>query len=133
MTTSPSLEDLAFAAIRSGRIFAQYWRDAGVECRSTSRALWSGTCDRLETGQMPKGRDLDVVMAMGEALRRELNAERPGYGDHAMREDTRYDALVWAPRLEELRWLAEVYKHFRDCQTRYADRVTAEREALRAL
>ncbi|MGR3592194.1 MAG: hypothetical protein ACU0B9_11350 [Limimaricola soesokkakensis] len=133
MTTPPSLEDFAYAALRSGRIFAQCWSDAGLECRGASCGLWSAACDRLAAGRMPKGRDLDMLVAMGEALRRALNAERPGYGDHAMREDTRYEAPLLEPRLEELRRLAEVYKHFRDCRERYADRLTAEREVARAL
>jgi len=132
MTTSPSLEDLAFAAIRSGRVFARAWGDAGLDNSGAPHSLCSATCDRLAAGQLLKGRDLDVVAAMGQTLRRALNAERPGYGDRAMSEDTRYDELVWEPRLEELRRLAEVYKHFRACQERYADRVMAEREAARA-
>lgn len=133
MTTPPPLEDLAFAAIRSGRVFARAWGDAGLDTRGGPHSLCSAACDRLAAGQLLKGRDLDVVAAMGETLRRALNAERPGYGDHAMREDTRYEAPLWEPRLEELRRLAEVYKNFRDCRERYADRATAEREALRVL
>ena len=133
MTTSPSLEDLAFAAIRSGRVFARAWGDAGLDNRGAPHSLSSAACDRLAAGQLLRARDFDVVAVMGETLRRALNAERPGYGDHALREDTRYEAPLWEPRLEELRRLAEAYKHFRDCLTCYADRTTAEREALRAL
>lgn len=131
MTTPLSLEDLAYAAIRSGRAFARCWREAGVENRSPSRSLCAVTCDRLEEGRILQGRDLDLVDAMGEALRRALNAESTGYGDYALSEDTRYDAL-WDPRLEELRQVAEIYKHYRGCHERYVDRVTAEREAARA-
>ncbi|MGR3631965.1 MAG: hypothetical protein ACU0A8_07560 [Limimaricola soesokkakensis] len=132
MTTSPSLEDLAFATIRSGRALARSWGEAGLDNRGASHSLCSAACNRLAAGQLLRSRDHDVVAVMGETLRRALNAERPGYGDHAMSEDTRYDTIFFQPRLEELRRLAEVYKHFRACQERYADRLTAERLAARA-
>lgn len=131
MTTSPSTEDLAYAVIRSGRAFARLWFEASIDTRGSTRSLWPATCRRLEDGQPFEDRDIDVVTLMGEALRVALNAQCPGYGDQALREDTRYDDL-WDPRLEELRRLAEVYKHFRDCRERYADRLTAEREVARA-
>ena len=132
MTTSNSLEDLAFHAIRSGRVFARLWHGAGIEAHRVTRPSWTATFNQLDEGQLIKGVDLDGVAAMGDALRRALNIERPGYGDRAMQEDTRYDDLAWEPRLNELRRVSEAYKHFRDCQERYADRLTAEREAARA-
>lgn len=132
MTTSPSTEDLAYAAIRSGRAFARLWSETSIDTRGSIHSLWPATCRRLEDGQPFEARDTDVVTLMGEALRVALEAQCPGYGDHALREDTRYDDL-WDPRLEELRRLAEVYKHFRDCRERYADRLSAEREVARAL
>ena len=132
MTTSSTLEDLAFHAIRSGRAFARLWHDAGIEAQRVTRPSWTITLNQLEAGRLLKGVDLDGVTAMGEALRRVLNTERPGYGDRAMQEDTRYDDLLWEPRLDELRRVAEAYKHFCDCHERYTDRLTAEREAARA-
>jgi len=131
MTTSPSTEDLAYAVIRSGRAFARLWFEASIDTSGSTRSLWPATCQRLEAGQPFEDCDIDVVTLMGEALRVMLNAQCPGYGDRALREDTRYDTL-WDPRLEELRRLAEVYKHFRDCRERYADRLTAEHEVARA-
>ena len=132
LTTSPSTEDLAYAAIRSGRAFARLWLDTSIDTRGCTRSLWPATCRRLAEGQPFEARDIDVVTLMGEALRVALNAQRAGYGDHALREDTSHDDL-WDPRLEELRRLTEVYKHFRDCRERYADRLSAEREVARAL
>ncbi|MCZ4262130.1 hypothetical protein O4G76_14890 [Limimaricola sp. G21655-S1] len=130
MTKSPSTEDLAYAVIRSGRAFARLWFEASIDTTGSIRSLWPAACRRLEAGQPFEDRDIDVVTLMGEALRVALNAQCPCYGDRALREDTRYDTL-WDPRLEELRRLAEVYKHFRDCRERYADRLTAEREVAR--
>ncbi|GAD57196.1 hypothetical protein [Limimaricola cinnabarinus] len=130
LTTSPSTEDLAYATIRSGRAFARLWLDTSIDTRGSTRSLWPATCRRLAEGQPFEARDIDVVTLMGEALRVALNTQRAGYGDHALCEDTSHDDL-WDPRLEELRRLTEVYKHFRDCQERYADRVTAEREVAR--
>ncbi|MFT6533693.1 MAG: hypothetical protein ACJASC_003258 [Limimaricola cinnabarinus] len=132
LTTSPSIEDLAYATIRSGRAFARLWLDTSIDTRGSTRSLWPATCRRLAEGQPFEARDIDVVTLMGEALRVALNTQRAGYGDHALCEDTSHDDL-WDPRLEELRRLTEVYKHFRDCRERYADRLSAEREVARAL
>ena len=123
--------EIAYATIRSGRAFARLWLDTSIDTRGSTRSLWPATCRRLAEGQPFEARDIDVVTLMGEALQGALNTQCPGYGDRALREDTRYDDL-WDPRLDELRRLAEVYKHFRDCRERYADRLTAEREVARA-
>lgn len=120
-TDLPSLQMLALRAIRAGRHFADDWRANGPDVGETKGAQIAETLTRLDHREFLAIQDETVWPVIENLLVDALNDCREGYGDYALREDTRYDQLVRADQ-ERLRRLMESWKAFRDARQLLLDR-----------
>lgn len=117
----PSLQMLAFRAIRAGRQFAKEWRANAPDVGETEGAQIAETLTRLDDREILAIQDETVWPVFENLLVEALNDCQEGYGDYALREDTRYDQLVRADQ-ERLRRLMESWKAFRDARQLLLDR-----------
>lgn len=117
----PSLQMLALRAIRAGKNFADEWRLNAPDVRETECAQIAETLNRLDHREILSIEDETVWSVIENLLVEALNDYHEGYGDYALREDTRYD-LVFRPDQERLRRLMESWKAFRDARQLLLDR-----------
>ncbi len=117
----PSLQVLALRAIRAGKDFAKEWRLKGPDVGETEGAQIAETLKRLDNREILSIQDETVWPVIEQALVVALNDCQDGYGDYALRADTRYDRL-FLPDQERLRRLMESWKAFRDARELLLDR-----------
>ncbi|WP_424940106.1 hypothetical protein [Aliiroseovarius sp. S253] len=117
----PDLEFLALQAIRTGRQLAKSWRASFPEIDGKLHAKFGNTLIRLNEGEVFSSYDEHIWPKMEQALVKDLNEYRDGYGSYALESDTRYDDL-WDRELEEKRRLMECWKAFKSARQMLIDR-----------
>lgn len=121
----PSLETDAYRAILAAREFAADWRQSEPEIEPSQQSPVYEALDRLDEGTLFSFNDDDTWPLIELVLVNALNACQSGYGDYAVREDTRYDQLFISEH-EHLRRLMESWKSFRNARQRLLDRQAAQ-------
>lgn len=129
----PSLEEVAYNALRTGRLFAEHWEDVAPD--PGGDRLQNEVQDILAVLQ--SGTPLDVhersgVQLLGAVIASAADERRPGYGDRLLTQCTMYDQL-FDERLDEIRLLGQAWHGLVNTLDRRDDRVTAERQAQELL
>lgn len=120
----PSLQMLALRAIRAGKDFAREWRLKAPDVGEEEGSQITETLKRLDERDFLSFQDETVWPVIERLLVEALNDCQEGYGDYALRKDTRYDHL-FLPDQERLRRLMESWKVFRNARELLLDRRSA--------
>ncbi len=68
MSNLEPLEDLIYATLRQGRIFAEAWEEAAIDTSGSLRRLWPATIARLKEGDCVEDQDTDVLRRVCETI-----------------------------------------------------------------
>ncbi|MFY2826591.1 hypothetical protein [Ruegeria sp. MALMAid1280] len=124
----PPFEIVVYRAILAARSFYAEWQRHGPEVDPEMQRSVSIALEHLDEGTLFSFNDDDTWLSIEQVLINALNACQDGYGDYAVREDTRYDHIFLAEQ-ERFRRLMESWKGFRDARQRVLDRRRASKVA----
>lgn len=124
-----AFETAAVQAVRYGRDLAERWPDVPIEGTASLDPLLNATLARLAAGEVYNKQDEHPLQLMLGAIRRSLDAVRPGYGQFFLREVTD-EVPFFDAEAESIRRLGELLKAFLWARRFVIDTIMAERQIV---
>lgn len=120
------LYNLTLEAVIHGRRLAEEWRDACVVSKGATKRIILETLEQLSRREGLTVVDNDLIVLMGNEIRRTLNEYRDGIGDRAVNGDV---DTVWEQDKDVIKLvnLAWRWKEFRAAKRALEDKLAAAR------